>query len=157
MTNASQAIEAWRRDVLNPYCLEQCEAKSCCTKFHLTGLTEKQIRVITGKRNQSLIKDMKSNGEIVEIAADSPSVRKYKFIEGPCPGLILLTGKCSVYDRPLKPEICREFPLAVRGEADLTLLFDPRCDYIVKNGTDAIDYFSGVPGIRSVHNRTVML
>ncbi len=155
MREYPEAIETWRNEILNPYCLKECLEKTCCTRLLLSGLTGEQVHVIAGDDDPELIEKLRKNEKIIRTTRIFPSFGwRYSFLEPPCPAYDEKNGKCRVYGNFLKPEKCRTFPLQVRNEGmdfGVSLLFDARCEYVSGNGVRLLDEFDGVMGIRSVY------
>lgn len=117
--NMREIVEKWRSEVLPGYCGD-CAA-ACC-HLNLEDLTAEQAGLICPKFEDELNADgqpmfYKNNG-----------LYRTNFWPPPfdsCPQL--KNHQCGIYDHPLRPEICRDFPLFIWGSERRIVRHNQNC------------------------------
>ena len=120
MTTLPKEIENWKKTILKPACAK-CDGHCCST--NLPDLTQEQVQLLFGNSDPEAIKDI--NGEhIVLPCGDGTFVTSYEQ-GGHCPQLE--NGMCKVYNHPLKPKVCGDFPFFLEEEKKILFIHNFNC------------------------------
>ncbi|PIN87292.1 hypothetical protein COV19_00210 [Candidatus Woesearchaeota archaeon CG10_big_fil_rev_8_21_14_0_10_44_13] len=132
MDEIEKIISLWKSNILNPSCLKSCDHLCCSKDF---SLTEEQARLIfsidgkmyfpSGKNGQPLLgnNDDAQDGN-PEGDQDMIFRTRFSIAEEYCP--MHKEGRCGIYDNPLRPKICSDFP--VFADAGIRLVvYDSSC------------------------------
>lgn len=125
------------RNVLSPYCLNECTS-SCCEFYGdiSLGLNDPEFQYFFGKENwdEKWI-ELNDRGQIKRTRLGENLLKNMT-----CPMYDPASKRCTIHESSLRPRGCREFPLSIDyAIGDVTL--DARCPYIARNWEELIPEF----------------
>jgi Fe-S-cluster containining protein len=100
------------RKSIGKYCMEECSSL-CCRKGNI-DVTDKEMFLITGHHGS--VACIKTNGKYLLC------------LENDCPRL--KDHKCMIHSQKGRPDICKEFPVFVRGN---NIIFSHDCPAVQSN------------------------
>lgn len=118
------AAAAYQADSVIPHC-PACTSPCCRLDKLVLDLDWPQVRTLwrIDQPRQSFDRQLASSGEPVEIRAANG---RYYVHSKPCPAYLGPRG-CSIYDQPLKPTGCTDFPVYEDAGA---VIADLRCEAV---------------------------
>lgn len=96
-----QAFKEWEREVLSPYCLNECE-RPCCDLSRLKmSMRKKNLIALLGFEPVDLY----------PFKTDKEGLFTYN--EGFCPQFDSAMRRCNIYDHPDRPTACKRYPFII--------------------------------------------
>lgn len=103
------SLNKWKKNNLEAFCLNKCKGYECCRDMEHSGLEEAQIREIFKLKESDSLTKPKNRYGLNVIRKDKKGFYTDLCHGVPCPAL----GKnnmCTIYNSPLKPHYCDDFP-----------------------------------------------
>jgi Fe-S-cluster containining protein len=98
--NLDRELELWKQENLARFC-KKCN-QECCS-LNIRELSEEQVRLMFSVRGELVT----SSRSLFFLCADG--YRTSYTIKDTCPQLE--RRRCKIYNHPLRPDICRKYPL----------------------------------------------
>lgn len=106
MKTISEAVEEWKQGTLK----ELCGKCHLCCSSNISELTEEQAMLMFGTlespKNKQMHPMLTKNGD--------GTYATHYIDSDACPALA--DGRCRIYDNPLRPQCCRDFPIFIDEE-----------------------------------------
>jgi Fe-S-cluster containining protein len=117
MKTIDEAVEEWRQTTLKGLCEKCC----ICCGCNIFDLTEEQIKLIFN----TLEAPKTIEGKPMFTKNNDSTYSTHYIRSHMCPALV--NKKCSIYEHPLKPQVCRDFPIFIEEEEKIFTFHDKFC------------------------------
>jgi len=109
------------RDSIGKFCYEEC--KSLCCRKGVLNLNESNVDIVTNGKRKEL-----ENKKLLTKTKDGTYSMFLDGNNNSCPSL--KDNKCTIHTNPLRPSVCKHFPLFLDGNV---IKLSPQC-LAVKEG-----------------------